>query len=199
MRLLAFIIFALLVSVGGPAAAADSSSRQIVGAVHSVTNVARIQTLSGADFLERCEIHLTGTVTLVDTNRDLLVINDETGAVALNIPGAVRRLQVGDLVTLDGTNCSPFFAPFPDYPHRPSGWDICHAFETPTNWGNYNLTRMRGYLRPQVTGDYRFWIASDNSADLWLSTDSSQANAQKIASVPHFAWTEPRQWSKYPS
>ena len=67
------------------------------------------------------------------------------------------------------------------------------------NWGEYNLTRMRGYLHPQVTGDYRFWIASDNSSELWLSTDASPLNARRIAVVPRLFWVDPHQWNKYPS
>lgn len=183
----------------GLTAAADLSIPQPVTTGRCLTNVAQIGTLSAADFLEPCEVQLTGIVTFVDTNRDLLVLQDATGAVALNFPIAEFHLQVGHLVTLEGTNCAPLFAAFPDYPYRPSGRDVCPSFEIPKNWGTYNLSRMRGYLHPQVTGDYRFYIASDNSSELWLSTDAAQTAARKIASVPHFAWTEPRQWSKYVS
>ena len=166
---------------------------------HCVTNVAQFRTLSGADYLEGCEFHLTGTITLADTNRDLLVLQDPTGAVALNFRMADRQLQFGQLVTLDGTNCCPLFAGFPDYPYRPSGWEIRNSFDTPTNWGEYHLTRMRGYLQPPVTGNYRFWIASDNSSELWLSTDANPAQARRIASVVRFGFVNPHQWSKYPS
>jgi signal transduction histidine kinase len=166
---------------------------------HSVTNVAQLRTLSGADYLEGCDFHLTGTITLTDSNRDLLVLQDSTGAVAFNFRMADRQLQFGQLVTLDGTNCCPLFAGFPDYPYRPSGWEIRKSFDTPTNWGEYHLTRMRGYLQPPVTGNYRFWIASDNSSELWLSTDANPAKARRIASVVRFGFVNPHEWSKYPS
>jgi hypothetical protein len=65
--------------------------------------------------------------------------------------------------------------------------------------GDYYLTRMRGYLHPPATGEYVFWIASDNSSELWLSVDASVSRAGKIASVPRFGWTGPREWSHYPS
>jgi signal transduction histidine kinase len=166
---------------------------------HCVTNVEQFRTLSGADYLEGCDFHLTGTITLADPNRELLVLQDPTGAVALNFRMADRQLQFGQLVTLDGTNCCPLFAGFPDYPYRPSGRDIRGSFDTPINWGEYHLTRMRGYLRPPVTGNYRFWIASDNSSELWLSTDACPAKTRRIASVARFGWVNPHQWSKYPS
>jgi signal transduction histidine kinase len=135
----------------------------------------------------------------VDTNRNLIVLQDSTGAVALNWGMEDATLQVGRLVTLEGTNCCPAFVSFPDYPYRPSGCDICSSFETPMNWGEYNFTRMRGYLHPQVTGDYTFWIASDNSSELWLSTDEMPSMVRKIASIPRFGYVDPHEWSRYPS
>src|ERR1700677_256192 len=66
-----------------------------------VTNVAQFSTLSGADSLAGCHFHLTGVVSLVDTNRDLTVLQDTTGAVALNFRLADFGLQFGQFVTLD--------------------------------------------------------------------------------------------------
>ena len=167
--------------------------------IHYVTNVAQLRTLSGADYLDGCDFRLTGVVTLVDTNRDLVVLQDATGAVALNFRLENPQLQSGQLVTVDGTDCCPLVVSFPDFPYRPSGSDIQGSFETPMNWGEYNLTRMRGYLHPPVTGDYRFWIASDNSSELWLSTDADPSKVREIASVPRYQWVLPNEWSRFPS
>jgi signal transduction histidine kinase len=166
---------------------------------HCVTSVAQFRTLSGADYLNGCDFHLTGVITLVDTNRDLLVLQDPTGAVALHFKLAGEKLAFGRRVTLDGTNCSLFCAGFPEFPYSPSGRDIQKAFEAPMNWGDYHLTRMRGFLRAPVTGNYRFWIASDNGSELWLSTDTSPAKATRIATIFRFDFVDPHQWSKYPS
>jgi signal transduction histidine kinase len=196
----------LLMSAAGAltCAAEDVSSRQADAGLaaepgHQVTNVAKFSTLSGADYLAGCDFKLTGVVTLVDTNRDLLVLQDQTGAVALNFRIKGRGLEVGQLVTLDGTNCCPYHVSFPDYPYRPSGWDIRGSFEAPMNWSEYYLTRMRGFLRPQVTGNYRFWIASDNSSELWLSTSADPSRIRKIASIGRFDWVAPHEWSRFPS
>lgn len=183
--------------------AADSLSRQnqtvlMINSAHCVTNVAQFKSLSGADFLAGCDFHLTGMVTLVDTNRDLLVLQDATGAVALNFR-IEDNWRAGQLVTLHGTNCSPLIPSFPNFPFRPASAEILGSFETPSDWGEYNLTRMRGFLRPQVTGEYNFWIASDNSSELWLSTDAKPSQARMIASVSRFNWVNPRDWSRFPS
>jgi signal transduction histidine kinase len=205
MRILAASIGLLLSAVSALVCEAeDFPPRQsdvnfIARSGHCITNVAQFRILSGVDFLAGCDFHLTGVVTLVDTNRDLVVLQDATGGVALNFRIEDQKLQVGQLVTLEGTNCCPYFASFPDYPYSPSGWNICGSFEAPMNWGEYTLTRMRGYLHPQVTGEYRFWVASDNSSELWLSTDTDPSEIREIASVPRFGYVNPDEWSRYPS
>ena len=164
-----------------------------------VTNVAGFRALSEADYLEGCDFCLNGVITLVDTNRDLTVLQDASGAVALNFHADGQELQTGQLVALEGSNCCPYFAAFPRYPFHPTGRDIESSFEAPMNWGEYHLTRMRGWLHPPVTGEYTFWIASDNSSELWLSRDAHPSRGKKIASIARFAWTLSREWSRYPS
>jgi len=170
-----------------------------VNSDHYLTNTAQFRTLPDAEYLAGCDFRLTGVVTLVDTNRDLVVLQDATGAAALNFHIGNRELQVGQFVTINGTNCCPLFQSFPDYPYYPSGRNICSSFEAPMNWGEYNLTRMRGYLHPEVTGAYTFWIASDNSSELWLSPNADPSKARKIASIPRFGWVLSHEWSRYPS
>ena len=80
----------------------------------------------------------------------------------------------------------------------PNLTDTLPSFEAPTNWADNYGTRLRGYITAPVTGNYIFWIASDDNSELYLSTsDDSPANKVSIASVPE--WTASRQWNKFPS
>ncbi len=83
----------------------------------------------------------------------------------------------------------------PDYPDNPSGSDEPTSFEAPTDWADSYGTRISGYLHPTDSGDYTFWIASDDNGELWLSTNDNPANASLIANVP--GWSSSRQWDKY--
>ena len=83
-----------------------------------------------------------------------------------------------------------------DYPLNPTGSDLLTQFEAPTNWTNHYGNRVRGYIHPPTTGDYTFWIASDDESELWLSTDEFASSAVLIAHVP--SWTYPREWMKLP-
>ena len=79
----------------------------------------------------------------------------------------------------------------------PSSVSSLILFETPQNAGDSYGSRLRGYLVAPHTGDYTFWISSDDSGELWLSTDQNPINKTRIAEVP--GWTNPHQWDKYPA
>jgi hypothetical protein len=98
-----------------------------------------------------------------------------------NIPGA----QIIDLIG----NSS--------YPDHPSVTTHINSFESPLNTGDNFGTRIRGLITPPVTGNYTFWIAGTDQAELWLSTDATPMRKQKIATVS--SATLSREYGKYPS
>ncbi len=57
--------------------------------------------------------------------------------------------------------------------------------------------RIRGYLYPPVTGDYTLWVAADDSAEFWLSSNSEPSGSARIC------WIEqpgnPDEWTKEPN
>ncbi len=83
------------------------------------------------------------------------------------------------------------------YSGKPSGKELIKVFDAPRLVGPDYGQRIRGYLYPPVSGSYRFWIAADDSGELWLSTDADPANKRLIASAPQ--WTHAEEWDKYGS
>ena len=77
----------------------------------------------------------------------------------------------------------------------PNLTDTLPSFEAPNNWADDYGTRMRGYITAPVTGNYTFWIASDDNSELWLSINDNPANKVSIGRV--LDWTDSRQWNKY--
>ncbi|TVR75419.1 MAG: T9SS C-terminal target domain-containing protein [Marinilabiliales bacterium] len=85
----------------------------------------------------------------------------------------------------------------PDYPDNPEHRHLIRdGFEAPVNVDDHYGQKVHGYIEPPVTGDYVFWIASDDNGRLYLSSDEDHANITGIASVP--GWTQSREWDKYP-
>jgi hypothetical protein len=66
---------------------------------------------------------------------------------------------------------------------------------TPSDVGDSYGTRIRGTLRAPVSGQYRFYIASDDQGELWLGTSADRFSRRKIATAT--AFTDPLQWTKY--
>ena len=68
-------------------------------------------------------------------------------------------------------------------------------FEAPIDIDDHYGTRMSGFICPPQSGNYTFWISSDDQGELWLSTDDDPSNVQLIAEVE--GWTYPQIWDKY--
>lgn len=85
----------------------------------------------------------------------------------------------------------------PNYPNNPSSSGTLTIFETAQNTGNNLGIKVYGYICPPSSGNYVFWIASDESGELWLSTTINAANKVKIAF--NTSATKYRQWNKFAS
>ncbi len=79
----------------------------------------------------------------------------------------------------------------------PTSTGALTSFESPTNFADNYGQRVEGYLHPSTSGSYTFWIAGDDSVELWLSTTDQPGNLVRIAH--HNGWTNPREWNKYPT
>ena len=83
----------------------------------------------------------------------------------------------------------------PNYPDYPDGWENIESFKGPVDWMENYGQRISGFIQPPTTGQYIFWIASDDNSELWLSTDNDPSHKVMIAMVP--VWTPPEEWEWY--
>jgi hypothetical protein len=73
---------------------------------------------------------------------------------------------------------------------------LTKELEGPSNIGDNYGSRMKGWLVPPISGNYTFWIASDDNGEFWMSTDSDSANKVLVCYQPGSA--ESRNWTKHP-
>lgn len=73
--------------------------------------------------------------------------------------------------------------------------DTLSSLAAPVDWADSYGTQIRGFITAPTTGDYTFWIVSDNRSELWLSTDHLPGNKVRIARVDD--WTGTSEWNKY--
>jgi hypothetical protein len=56
-----------------------------------------------------------------------------------------------------------------NYPNNPSYTDFLKSFDAPRDPCDNYGTRIHGWLYPEITGDYTFWLGADDTGELWLN------------------------------
>jgi len=83
----------------------------------------------------------------------------------------------------------------PNFIDPPNYQTLRTSFSNPTtspDIGNF-ADRTYGYFIPKVSGDYTFYIASDDNGHLFLSTDEDPANKKQIANQAR--WSNSNEWA----
>lgn len=117
------------------------------------------------------------------------VISLADGSITLRYYGGVFGAEpLGGTSILDMLGSGSWFGPrrFPDQPDLVT---TRSEMGIPSNFADNYAAQLIGFLVPPVTGDYRFWIASDDQGILYLSSDADPANKRAIVVEP--------QWNGY--
>lgn len=123
-----------------------------------------------------------------DEDVAFVTITTPTGSTCTATGSLTRELWAG----VTGTDLLAIPTNLP-----PTSTSEITIFETPNYAGNNYGERVRGFICVPLTGDYTFWIASDDQSELYLSMDLLEENKYPIASVNKN--TKVRQWDKYPT
>jgi len=121
-----------------------------------------------------------GYYAIAATNTELTVL-PATGRILLevwtNYPGAFMALMTSDEA----------------FSKHPNDWEYLTRFETPPNAATRSGERVRGYVHPPVTGEYRFSIGNTGSEEafLFLSPDDLPENRVQIREVRSSPGTRP--------
>lgn len=86
---------------------------------------------------------------------------------------------------IEAGTTDPAATPTANYPLYITKWQT-------TDFANDYVQRVTGFFLPPVTGDYVFFLACDDDADLFVSTDETPANAVLMARESN--WNNARQW-----
>ena len=149
---------------------------------------------------------ISGTPTLAGTFQVMLTATNAVGAAGSAL--AITIFDTGSSVIREvwtnapGVNVS-------DIPigTTASSKAALGTLEGITDYGDNYGERIRGYLTAPATGNYYFWIAGSDSAELWISNDSEPANKVRRAYVSPTANPSPppangsasRQWNLQPN
>lgn len=180
----------------------DDGSKLYIGSTEVVNNdgLHGAQERSGTIGLKAGKHAITVTVFEKSGGESLSVSYSGPSVTKQTIPNnvlfRVNAIVTGDIVmeywdAVSGTAVSAI-----PVSTAPTGTQVLTSLEGTTNWKDNYGVRIRGYIVPTQTGSYTFRIAGDDNVELWLSTSDNAANKSRIAY--HTAWTNSREWTKYP-
>ena len=69
--------------------------------------------------------------------------------------------------------------------------------KAPSNTDDYYGSQMKGWLIPPVTGEYLFWVASDDQGELFLSSDDHPENKVRVCFAPWYTGVMEWTWYSY--
>jgi hypothetical protein len=123
-----------------------------------------------------------------------------TAAVTVKTPPETTTFQVGVMKweafkDIGGTSLDPLKDSDKFKNNEPDEVRVVAGYEGPTNVGDNYGARITGFITPETTGSYIFFMSTDDNGELYLSTDDKSANKVLIASEPQWgavrAWTAP--------
>jgi len=79
----------------------------------------------------------------------------------------------------------------PNYPNNPDATEVLTEFSWDQELEHYG-GRIHGWVYVPATGDYTFWLCTDDQGELWLSTDDDSSNVRLIASES--TWSPANTW-----
>ena len=137
------------------------------------------------------------TVTIKDIKELLGVVTMDPNPTVANVRTGV--LLEGTLVKeyyfgIAGVNVADLTSSAKYLSHTPDLVCFTNLFELTDRdvYDNYGA-RILGFVKPDQTGNYKFYMSSDDGGELWLSTDASPANRVRIAREP--VWNGRRDWT----
>jgi len=79
-----------------------------------------------------------------------------------------------------------------NYPNFPDASGVITNAESPSSYADNYGQRWSGWITAPETGSYRFYIASDDGAQLWISTDDTRAN--RVPRAEETGYRSERDW-----
>jgi hypothetical protein len=135
-------------------------------------------------------LRLAGTIYDRAYTPNALNPGDPGSSIAIiTTDGSIRRHRFnigGGVLVSDLTNNARF-------PNSPDVIDFPTLFETPPGAADNYGVQLVGYVTAPVSGNYHFYMSSDDGGVLYLSTDENPANKRLIAFEA--AWANPREWT----
>ncbi|MFK7805582.1 MAG: PKD domain-containing protein [Anaerolineae bacterium] len=134
----------------------------------------------------------SASLTIIDNRGASATDTVPLAVVARSCNTAYIKRQIWNGITGTSTNHLTSIAAFP---FSPDVTETLTSLEEPAGASGDNYgSRYLGYIVAPETGQYTFYIASDDSSDFYLSSNDSPSNLARIAYVS--GWTPSKDWTR---
>ncbi len=136
---------------------------------------------------------ISGTPTTAGVYQVALTVSNAYGTSGSML--TIQILNAGNAVTRDLWTTGVTGPNIADIPVNATPVsDTITSLEDTTAHPDNSAVRLRGYFTVPTTGNYYFWLAANNVAELWISNDSEPVNKVRRALVTA-PGTAPRTWN----
>lgn len=111
--------------------------------------------------------------------------NGGEGSILCRFWRGIEGSSVGDLTRSE------------DFPDFPSEIYYMTKFEIPADLDDNYGTMLNGYIVPPESGEYTFWVSSDDDGELWLSDSDKEEGRKLIAKCAPY--TTFGNWDAFPT
>jgi hypothetical protein len=153
-----------------------------------VTNPAALLAAAPGTNILQITVTDSGTPPLAATTNVSINLLSSNAAIPAIVREIWTGLPSGSLILFTNT---------PAYPNFPDTFQLLTNFASMQNTTDNYGSRIRAYVTPPQTGNYRFFVSGDDVAAVWVSTDESPTNATLVASLA--TYTLPNVWNAYTS
>ncbi|HSH16938.1 MAG TPA: PA14 domain-containing protein, partial [Verrucomicrobiae bacterium] len=156
-----------------------------VSLLHGTNQTAVVVRTSPFPLTGRPEVTVHGVRDLAQPPNEIapgstLLISQAEGRITLRYTGAIHGRPPVDGTAVEDVVVAGHFQ------YDPALTTVRTELGIPPNFADDYAAQLIGYLIPPVTGDYRFWIASDDQGILYLSPDADPMNKRAIALDPQW-------------
>ncbi len=140
----------------------------------------------------------TLTVRASDQGTPALTADTTVTVTVIPVPAGYTPGTIADAFynNITGQNVSDLTSSA-NFPYNPNSEIALTSSDEETDQGSNYGSVMRGFVIPPTTGSYTFWIASDDSGELRISPDATQANA--VVRASNGSYTNPNTYNTFPS
>lgn len=175
-----FVTYSIIDGNAGNAFAIDANTGALTsaGTLDFETTPAFTLTLRATDHLSpSLTTDATLAIHLLDLSESL-------------IPGSVIRTFFNGIA---GTSVASLTSSA-NFPERPHSEATLTSFDSGTAKGESYGSTVRGYVIAPATGNYTFWICTDDAGELRISPNTDPASAIVRASLS--TWANPNEWTR---